>query len=79
MGQKFNAGERILIEATVTPDQRCVMVAPGVELPLAAVEILTYPEGATAPLMLFFASPEEREAFAEDFASWPGVEARELP
>jgi hypothetical protein len=81
---RFTAGDHVLIRARVTDDARNAIIAPGVELPIQAVEVLTdipdtFPEGLAWPLMLFFETTEDREAFAQDFASWPGAEARELP
>lgn len=84
MGQRFTAGDHVLIRAVVTDDARCAIIAPGVELPIASVDVLTdipddYGPGQAWPLMLFFGSEDDRATFAEDFASWPGSEAREMP
>ena len=77
MGQKFDAGNHVLIRARVTDDAKNAIIAPGVELPIQAVDVLTdipdtLPEGLGWPLMLFFETMDDRDAFAEDFASWPG-------
>lgn len=69
------AGEQVLIRAHVTDDGKCVVLAPGIELPVRAVDVsATLPantDGLPVGLVLFFANEEDRRDFAEFVSDMP--------
>lgn len=72
----------VLIRAKVNDDGLTVSMAPGVELPVRAVDIATdvppTPDGMPLACIMFFETEQDREEFAELFTGEPGVHAREL-
>lgn len=71
MGE-INPGDQVLLRGHVTADGRCIVLAPGIELPARAVDVVAALPADTAGLpvglVLFFASPVERQDFADSFA-----------
>lgn len=72
----------VLIRARVNDDGRTVSVAPGVEVPVRAVDIAVdmppVPEGLPVVCLMFFETEEDRAEFSELFAEDDGIHIREL-
>lgn len=72
----------VLVRAAVSADGRHVILAPGVELPIGSVDVVTDmprpPRGLPAALLLFFPSEDDRQDFADTFNACPNIETREI-
>lgn len=72
----------VLIRAEITDDGKFVRLGPGIEMPVASVEIATEvppaPFEATVSAIMFFSDEAAREEFAEIFIDEPEIEMRDL-
>jgi hypothetical protein len=71
----------VLVRARINADGLTLSVAPGVELAVRDVDIVTEMpeiEGPVYSMILFFNSEVEREEIAETIMEWPDVQCREL-
>jgi hypothetical protein len=73
----ITGARHVLVKAAVSPDGRCIVVAPGIEIAIGAAEVIAdipdHPE-VLVPV-LGFATARERERFEEEFEAWIGAAA----
>lgn len=67
-------GKEVLVRARVSDDGRTMTVAPGVEVPAAAVERVAdlppVPDELRMVLVMGFDTAAERQTFADEFHAW---------
>lgn len=71
----------VLIRAKISADRRTIIVAPGIEVRPEQVDVATeIPRviGGDYIAVMFFATKEDRDEYAESFRDETGVEVREI-